>query len=120
MNTHPHFPIGAVASNRVGHTAQGACASPTGEAGAPNLSNTSLAKQPCLECEGQGEVEVMGLDEDRYHWRSCDDCNGTGYAEKPYCEICQGKLTVDLFCTDCDEWASLIYVERISPTRVAL
>ena len=89
-----------------------------GEAGVIPLSSVSPT-YPCRHCEGEGEAEYMGLTEDRYHWRECHVCEGSGQ-EAPYCEICSGKLTVDLYCTDCDDWASLTYVERISPTRIAL
>ena len=91
-------------------------------------SNTGAAREaearaaptfPCRHCNGAGEAEYMGLTEDRYHWRTCHVCEGSR-VEAPYCDVCQGNLTVDLFCTDCDDWASLTYVERISPTRIAL
>lgn len=108
-------PFSSVSPTSIG-AANATSPRPTGEAGAPNLSITSM---PCRHCEGEGEAEYMGLTEDRYHWRECHVCEGSR-VEAPYCEICSGKLTCDLYCTDCDEWAALTYVERISPTRVAL
>ena len=91
----------------------------TGEAGSCSPVLSVSPTYPCRHCEGEGEAEYMGLTEDRYHWRECHVCEGSGQ-EAPYCEICSGKLTVDLFCVECDDWASLTYVERISPMRVAL
>jgi hypothetical protein len=74
---------------------------------------------PCRECEGEGEAQYLALDETEYRWAECHECGGSG-KEAPYCGVCEGRLTCDLYCTECDEWASLTYVERISPTRVAL
>lgn len=78
------------------------------------------AKMPCLECGGAGEAEYMGVTEDRYHWRDCHVCDGTGLVA-PYCETCEGKLTVDGFCYACEEYGEgFVYVERIAPGRIAV
>lgn len=79
------------------------------------------ASFPCRECNGEGEAEYMALTEDRYHWRECHECGGSG-VEAPYCLTCEGKLTVDGFCYDCDAYEefALTFVERIAPGRVAL
>lgn len=82
-----------------------------GAAGSPSF--------PCRECNGAGEAEYMGLCEDRYHWRRCHVCEGSR-VEAPYCNTCGETLKADLFCVSCDDYASLVYVERISPTRIAL
>ena len=76
--------------------------------------------QPCLGCSGEGEVEVLWLADDRTRWAECDDCDGTGTAKKPYCPTCESTLTADGFCVSCDDWGSLVYVERIAPGRIAL
>lgn len=86
----------------------------TGSAAAPIAPTFT-----CRECSGEGEAQYLALDETEYRWRACHVCEGSR-VEAPYCDICQGSLTCDLYCVDCDEWASLTFVERISPTRVAL
>jgi hypothetical protein len=98
-------------TNRKSH---GGGLSQTGGAGASNAPTFH-----CRECDGEGEAQYLALDETEYRWRTCHVCEGSR-VEAPYCEICSGKLTCDLYCSDCDEWASLTYVDRISPTRVAL
>jgi hypothetical protein len=126
----------------IGAARKSEAAFPNGEAGAPNLSNPSPGAQlantmrvnsagvvfahgtaapafPCRECGGEGEAQYLALDETEYRWAECHECGGSG-KEAPYCGVCEGRLTCDLYCTECDEWASLTYVERISPTRVAL
>jgi hypothetical protein len=60
----------------------------------------------------------MGLTDTAYRWARCHDCDGSG-VEEPYCGTCSGKLTCDLFCTSCDEYESLVFVERIAPGRIA-
>lgn len=73
----------------------------------------------CRKCDGVGEIEAMGLCDDRWHWVTCWDCDGSG-VEEPYCGCCGGKLNPALYCNACDEFESLVYVERISPTRIVL
>lgn len=89
-----------------------------GEAGFHPLDSVSPTF-PCRACDGEGEAQYLALDESEYRWRTCHVCEGSR-VEAPYCGVCQGSLTCDLYCTDCEEWAALTYVERISPTRVAL
>jgi hypothetical protein len=85
-----------------------------GKASAPNALSGAGAtpKQPCLSCQGEGEAEWLALDETAPRWLICDDCGGTGLASKPYCEICEGKLSVDHFCYDCDEYT---FADRVPP-----
>jgi len=79
--------------------------SPVSPAGVPVAPLSGApATQPCLACEGEGEVEIMALDEVRPHWELCGECDGTGVSTRPYCETCQGKLTVDGFCYACDDY----------------
>jgi hypothetical protein len=92
-----------------------------GVAPSPVAAPAVPSKMPCLSCEGKGEAEYMGLCEDRYHWRECHVCEGTGLVA-PYCEVCESKLTVDGFCYDCDEYT---FADRVPPlpegwSRIAL
>jgi hypothetical protein len=75
---------------------------------------------PCRECNGEGEAEYMGLDEERYHWRTCHRCHGSR-VEAPYCETCEGTLTPYGYCFACDDLDSrFVLVERIAPGRIAV
>lgn len=103
------------------HRLQGVPVAPTADLGLPCPgSAVPPAKQPCLSCDGEGTVEILPLDAVRPYCATCDDCDGSGYAKLPYCPTCESKLTVDGWCHDCDDWGSLVYVERIAPGRVAL
>lgn len=42
----------------------------------------------CHQCEGTGEVLYTDADTNRYMYRYCPRCNGTGYTD---CEICSGR-----------------------------
>lgn len=87
----------------------------------PGEARAPVTKMPCRECNGAGEAEYMSLTEDRYRWRDCHVCDGTGLVA-PYCEVCESNLTVDGFCCSCDEYP---VSDRIPPlpegwARVAL
>jgi hypothetical protein len=88
--------------------------SPTGEAGASNLSNY------CRHCDGAGEVEILALDAVRPVVELCHACEGSGRSD-PRCETCEGPLAPDGFCFDCDDLDSrFVLVERIAPGRIAV
>lgn len=42
----------------------------------------------CHQCEGTGEVLYTDADTNRYMYRYCPRCNGTGYTD---CDICSGR-----------------------------
>lgn len=78
---------------------------PCGISGSPIEARApAIPKMKCLECDGEGEAEYLALDAIRPHWDSCHVCHGTGLVA-PYCETCEGKLTVDGFCYDCSDYA---------------
>lgn len=97
MNAHNHSKLGAA----------------EGFSPLPSAASTML----CGECDGKGEAEYMGLCEDRYHWRTCHECQGSGKVEAA-CETCGGKL-INNWCSACDD-EGLCFVERVSPTQVML
>lgn len=81
-------------------------------------------RQDCRSCEGEGTVFIEPLDAREGYAAICDDCEGTGKSREPYCETCDGKLTVDGFCYSCDDYAEG-FPERIAPlpsgwNRIAL
>lgn len=71
----------------------------------------------CPDCDGTGEAMILALDATREEVGYCDTCQGTGEVEAT-CETCAGQL-VDGWCEACEDYG-LVFVERISPTRVAL
>lgn len=81
------------------------------------LSGAGTNRVTCPDCEGTGEAMILALDATREEVGYCDLCQGTGEVEAT-CETCAGKL-VDGWCSDCEDYG-LVFVERISPTRIAL